>query len=162
MWYPENLKPEHIFGLVMMTMVAMPLYPVLKPSKVLQWKFLGLLAIKLHYHDHHSSSRQRQMRHEDHLLKCHNCGHQTNIDPALMEPDAPMQYCPECDEPLTVAILKTQEPNVTQEALGAIPESSQPETQEEIAKEFLSRFLTYPPLDEHVQEQLSKFHLTRK
>lgn len=33
---------------------------------------------------------------------CPHCGAQTNVDPALIpdDPDYPMQYCPECDEPL--------------------------------------------------------------
>lgn len=38
----------------------------------------------------------------DYRLQCRNCGHQTNIDPALMQDDAPMQYCPECNEALIV------------------------------------------------------------
>jgi predicted nucleic acid-binding Zn ribbon protein len=33
-------------------------------------------------------------------IKCPNCGHETNVDPALLDDDAPMVYCPECDEPL--------------------------------------------------------------
>jgi len=42
------------------------------------------------------------MNSEDYHLKCPHCGHQTDIDPALVDPDAPMLYCPECDEPLLV------------------------------------------------------------
>lgn len=37
---------------------------------------------------------------EDYLIKCPHCGFQTDIDPAFVEPDAPMLYCPDCDEPL--------------------------------------------------------------
>jgi NAD-dependent SIR2 family protein deacetylase len=33
-------------------------------------------------------------------MKCPHCGCQTTVDPALLEDDAPMPYCPECDEPL--------------------------------------------------------------
>lgn len=33
-------------------------------------------------------------------MTCPHCGAQTTIDPALVDPDAPMIYCPECDEPL--------------------------------------------------------------
>lgn len=33
-------------------------------------------------------------------MTCPHCGEQTNIDPALVMPDDPMLYCPECDEPL--------------------------------------------------------------
>lgn len=31
---------------------------------------------------------------------CPHCGHETGIEPALVLPDDPMIYCPECDEPL--------------------------------------------------------------
>lgn len=33
-------------------------------------------------------------------MTCPHCGAQTNVDPALVEPDAPMIYCKECDQPL--------------------------------------------------------------
>lgn len=42
------------------------------------------------------------MEQEDHYIKCPHCGYQTSIDPALMQPDDPMPYCPECDEALIV------------------------------------------------------------
>lgn len=31
---------------------------------------------------------------------CPHCGHETGIEPALVDPDSPMIYCSECDEPL--------------------------------------------------------------
>lgn len=31
---------------------------------------------------------------------CPHCGYETGIEPALVNPDGPMQYCMECDEPL--------------------------------------------------------------
>lgn len=31
---------------------------------------------------------------------CHHCGCETGIEPASVNPDDPMLYCPECDEPL--------------------------------------------------------------
>ena len=31
---------------------------------------------------------------------CPHCKYETGIEPALCAPDDPMQYCPECDEPL--------------------------------------------------------------
>jgi len=40
------------------------------------------------------------MNPEDYCLKCVNCGYQSDIDPALLDPGGPMQYCPDCDEPL--------------------------------------------------------------
>jgi hypothetical protein len=36
----------------------------------------------------------------DYTIKCHCCGYDTGIDWALIDPDAPMIYCPECDTPL--------------------------------------------------------------
>lgn len=33
-------------------------------------------------------------------MECPHCGAQTNVDPALVNDDDPMVYCPECDEPL--------------------------------------------------------------
>lgn len=41
-------------------------------------------------------------------------------------------------------------------------QSGQDESQEELAQEFLSRFLAYPAPDERIKEQLEQFHLTRK
>lgn len=31
---------------------------------------------------------------------CPHCGCETGIEPALVDPDGPMLYCPECDEEL--------------------------------------------------------------
>lgn len=42
------------------------------------------------------------MNEYDFTITCRNCGYVSDIDPALMNPDDPMQYCPECDEPLTI------------------------------------------------------------
>lgn len=36
----------------------------------------------------------------NHTIICHNCGFDTGIDPALVDPDAPMAYCRECDKEL--------------------------------------------------------------
>lgn len=33
-------------------------------------------------------------------MTCPHCGCETGVDPALVAPDDPMPYCPECDEPL--------------------------------------------------------------
>jgi len=33
-------------------------------------------------------------------IVCPHCGYETGIEPALVDPDAPMLYCPECDEAL--------------------------------------------------------------
>lgn len=33
-------------------------------------------------------------------MMCPHCQCDTGIEPALVEPDAPMLYCPECKEPL--------------------------------------------------------------
>lgn len=33
-------------------------------------------------------------------MKCPHCGSQTNVDPALVNPNDPMLYCDECDQPL--------------------------------------------------------------
>lgn len=37
---------------------------------------------------------------EDYCLKCPHCGTQSNVDPALLQPEAPMPYCDSCDKPL--------------------------------------------------------------
>jgi hypothetical protein len=33
-------------------------------------------------------------------MYCPHCNAETGVDPALVEPDGPMIYCPECDKPL--------------------------------------------------------------
>lgn len=40
------------------------------------------------------------MNAEDYALVCPGCGAQSDVDPALLQPEAPMPYCKECGEAL--------------------------------------------------------------